>query len=168
VLLRLDAAARVPHQQHAGDVVGKRRVRARRWLRVLQVLLPVSAVRTTARTAATLASTTPTRDASALFASLLMRLRLDDAARLPHFANGRIGLVVERRLCRRRWLRVLQVLLPTGSLGATGATRAACVTLASHGPAVRALRRGGRVRVLPGPRARLPVLADDHQTQVRA
>jgi len=135
---------------------------------VLQVLLPVSAVRTTARTAATLASTTPTRDASALFASLLMRLRLDDAARLPHFANGRIGLVVERRLCRRRWLRVLQVLLPTGSLGATGATRAACVTLASHGPAVRALRRGGRVRVLPGPRARLPVLADDHQTQVRA
>jgi len=147
--------------------VAKRRVRARRWLRVLQVLLPVSAVRTTARTAATLASTTPTRDASALFASLLMRLRLDDAARLPHFANGRIG-VAKRRVRARRWLRVLQVLLPTGSLGATGATRAACVTLASHGPAVRALRRGGRVRVLPGPRARLPVLADDHQTQVRA
>ena len=167
VLLRLDAAERVPHQQHAGDVVAKRRVRARRWLRVLQVLLPVSAVRTTARTAATLASTTPTRDASALFASLLMRLRLDHAVRLPHFADGRIGLV-ERRLCRRRRHTLLHLLLPTGSLGATGATRAACVTLASHGPAVRALRRGGRVRVLPGPRARLPVLADDHQTQVRA
>jgi len=155
VLLRLDATARLPHQQHARDVIAKRRVRARRWLRVLQVLLPVSAVSTAARTAATPASTTPTRDASALFASLLLRLQLDRAARLPHFADGRIVLVGQRRLRRRRRHTLLHLLLPPGSLGATGA-------------AVRALRRRGRVRVLPGPRARLPVLADDHQTQVRA